>query len=485
MKRLVCGILVAAALTIVACGDENNGSSSSTSATSQTTPAAAAATSAPATAAKAGLDTSFGTNGIASVPMSANEHDRFMAVAYAPDGAFYAAGFVSQGGDQAMALARFNANGTPDKSFGKDGVATVNVAAGGKTAELARAVVVQSSGKIVIAGPIEHDTAATGDAAKDTDIAVLRFDSQGKLDPSFGKEGIARIDLGTGVATSATAFVGDTPWGLGSLPGDKLVVFGSALTTAGGDRTDTDYVLTGLTSAGAIDTAFGNGGKLVVDLKGSVDSPRNVSIQPDGTIVATGYSRDADGIVSPVIIRATAAGVLDQTFGSGGVATAKVLPGVAESYAVAIQGDNYVTTGYGRGADAGEKVDLIVSRFKADGSWDKSFGSEGVMRLDLTKDDDRGRNIIALPDGRLLVVGSGKMNATNVDGIVVMLTKDGALDTSFGTSGYVLSDLGGPADSWYGVALSPDKKSVIVAGYKGTDATSGGNDDAVLTRINL
>jgi hypothetical protein len=108
-----------------------------------------------------------------------------------------------------------------------------------------------------------------------------------------------------------------------------------------------------------------------------------------------------------------------------------------------------------------------------------------VTRVDLAKEDDRARNVIVLPDGRILAVGSGKMNATNIDSMVVLLGKDGAPDSSFGTSGYVLSDLGGPADSWYGVALSPDKKSVIVAGYKGVDATSGGNDDAVLTRINL
>ena len=64
--------------------------------------------------------------------------------------------------------------------------------------------------------------------------------------------------------------------------------------------------------------------------------------------------------------------------------------------------------------------------------------------------------------------------------MIVLLSKDGAPVTDFGTNGNLISDLGGPADAWYGVALSSDKKSVIVAGYKGTDATSGGNDDAVV-----
>ncbi|MEO8341833.1 MAG: hypothetical protein ABI604_19385 [Nitrospirota bacterium] len=62
------------------------------------------------------------------------------------------------------------------------GIATVNVAVGGTTAELARGVVVQSGGKIVLAGPIEHDPTASGDAACDTDIGVVRFDTTGQLD---------------------------------------------------------------------------------------------------------------------------------------------------------------------------------------------------------------------------------------------------------------------------------------------------------------
>jgi uncharacterized delta-60 repeat protein len=344
-------------------------------------------------------------------------------------------------------------------------------------------VVVQSTGKIVLAGPVEHDPAATGDAAKDTDIAVVRFDATGKLDPAFGKDGVARIDLGTGKAISATAFVGDNPWGLGNLAGDKLVVFATKLAD-GTNRTDADYVVVGLTNTGALDSAFGAGGKVVVDLNGSGDNPRGVLVQADGKIVATGYS-NSEGVVSPVLIRLNPNGVLDSAFGRGGIATAKVLPGVAESYQVSMQGNDYIIAGYGRGADTAEKVDLIVERFKADGTWDTSFGTSGLVRIDIAKEDDRARTVMVLPDGRILAVGSGKRTAANVDAMLVMLSKDGAPVTTFGENGILISDLGGPADAWYGVALSADKKQVIVAGYKGTDANSGGNDDAVVAHITL
>jgi uncharacterized delta-60 repeat protein len=186
-----------------------------------------------------------------------------------------------------------------------------------------------------------------------------------------------------------------------------------------------------------------------------------------------------------VFIRTDSAGKLDSSWGTNGVVTGKVLDGVTESYAVTLQGDNYVSAGYGRGADNTEKVDMVVDRWTARGELDKSFGTDGAARLDLAKEDDRARNVVALTDGRILAVGSGKMNATNVDSMIVLWSKDGRLNPDFGTKGYILSDLGGPADSWYGVAVSPDGKSAIIVGYKGTDANSGGNDDAVIAKVNL
>jgi uncharacterized delta-60 repeat protein len=472
--RLAAAVIGALVLTLAACGGgDSSDKSKNESSGAVGSPAAAQGTS----------SAKPGSVAVSPVPLSTSGHDRFMAVAVGADGKTYAAGFTTENGDQALAVARLDATGGLDKTFGKDGVASVNVAVNGKAAELARAVVVQSSGKIVIAGPIEHDTAATGDAAKDTDIALARFDTSGKLDPSFGKDGVARIDLGTGKAISATAFVGDTAWGLGSLAGDKLVVFASKLAD-GASRTDADYVVVGVTNTGALDSAFGAGGKVVVDLNGSGDSPRNVLVHTDGKIVATGYS-NVEGVVSPVLIRLNPTGVLDSAFGRGGIATAKVLPGVAESYQVSLQGNDYIIAGYGRGADTAEKVDLIVERFKADGTWDTSFGTNGLVRIDIAKDDDRARNVLVLPDGRILAAGSGKRTAANVDAMLVMLSRDGAPVTTFGENGILISDLGGPADAWYGLALSADKKQVIVAGYKGTDANSGGNDDAVIAYVTL
>ncbi|MGE3985855.1 MAG: hypothetical protein AB7G38_16930 [Dehalococcoidia bacterium] len=477
MKRFLAaagaGLL---ALALVACGgdDEDGEATPSTS----NTPAASADSAKPLT-----FDTSYGTSGVATVPLNANTHDRFMAVTQGSDGKTYAAGFIIVGeGDQAMAVARLTEKGALDTTFGTGGIASVNVGVNGKTGEIARAISVQSDGKIVIAGPFEKDVTAAGDAARDTDVAVVRFDATGKPDASFGTNGVAKLDFGAGRITTGTTFVGDTSWGMG-IAGGKIVVFGSKLAD-GADRVDTDYVIAALTSAGQPDASFGTGGKTVVDVSKVSDNPRNLLVESGGKIVASGYS-NVDGVVQPVLIRVDGTGKLDTSFGTNGTATAKVLAGVTEAYSVTPQGSNYILAGYGRGADTAEKVDMVVYRFTGTGTLDTSFGEGGVFRLDIAKEDDRARNVMVLPDGRILALGSGKKDAANVDAMVVLLSKDGAPVTGFGDGGKIITDLGGPVDAWYGVTLSADKKYVLLAGYKGTDANSAGNDDAVVAKLLL
>ena len=116
---------------------------------------------------------------VMALPISTTEADRFHTVIATRENRYYAVGFVALNEDRHMAVARLGLTGELDPSFGQGGIATVNVAVGGKTVELARGVVVQSGGKVVIAGPVEHDPTASGDPARDTDIAVVRFGATG------------------------------------------------------------------------------------------------------------------------------------------------------------------------------------------------------------------------------------------------------------------------------------------------------------------
>lgn len=383
-----------------------------------------------------------------------------------------------------MALARLGPTGSLDTSFGQGGIATVNVAVGGKTAEFARGVVVQSGGKVVIAGPVEHDPTATGDAARDTDIAVVRFDATGKLDPTFGVNGVVRLDLSTGVV-SGTAFRGDTSWGLTLLPEDGLLVVGGTLGDGAG-RTDIDYAVLKLTSNGALYTTFGTDGHVTMDIEQGGDSPRTAIVQPDGKIVVSGHTRETNDVVTTVLFRLLSNGQFDPIFGENGVLNVALLASVAEAYDVALQGQNLVIAGYGRETSTGA-VDIISARFLSDGTWDKTYGNNGVAVIDVAGQDDRSRTLQILPDQGVLIVGQGKPTATTQDGALVLLTPNGQRDTRLNGNGVALIDLGGPTDALFGLALSPDKTAAVAVGWKGidADALSPANNDAGIVRFSL
>lgn len=422
---------------------------------------------------------------VMAIPISTTEADRFHNVIATAGERYYAAGFVTLNEDRHMAVARLTQTGGLDPSFGQNGIATVNVAVGGKTAELARGVVVQSGGKIVIAGPVEHDPTASGDAARDTDIAVARFDTTGQLDPTFGTNGIVRLDLSTGVV-SGTAFRGDTSWGLTLLPGDDLLVVGGKLADGAG-RTDLDYAVVKLTSQGDVDTTFGTNGRVTLDVEQGGDSPRTAIVQPDGNIVVSGHTSGTNAVVTTVLFRLLPNGQFDSSFGTNGVVNVALLASVGEAYDVALQGRNLVIAGYGRDASPGT-VDIISARFLPDGTWDRTYGSNGVAVIDVAGQDDRSRTLQILPDQSVLIVGQGKPTATTQDGALVLLTPNGQRDTRLNGNGVVLIDLGGPTDALFGLALSPDKTKAVAVGWKGVDAAAvspTNNDDARIVRFPL
>jgi uncharacterized delta-60 repeat protein len=460
------GGVLAAGLILSACsGDDDSADSGPT-------------TTAAPEAELTGLDGSFGTDGVLATPLSATGHDRFITVAEGPDGKIYASGFTSEGTDRMFAVARFDGDGALDDSFGSGGIAAVNVQVGGTDAEVARGLIVEDDGKVVLSGPVEQEA----DAEDDQDVAVVRLEPDGSLDASFGDGGVARIDLGAGKADGGDGFATDNAWGITAREGGYAV---SAVTAnQATDRTDTDFAIVGITPEGQVDAGFGTDGVVIADVDGSRDSARNIHTLDDGSIMATGYSHGADEIVFPVLIKLSADGTLDSTFGDGGIVHQEVLAAVTESYQFVPQDDGFILVGYGTD-DPARPVDMIVYRFTADGELDADFGEGGVRSIDLGGQSDRGRNVTILPDGSILVVGSGSTVADQSDALVVLLDPAGALVDSFGDAGLELVDLGGPADAFFGVTVASDGRAVYLAGFNGAAPDGPANDDAVLARIAL
>ncbi len=427
------------------------------------------------------LDPSFGLGGVTRISMS-QEAERFVAVAPGSDGAWYGAGFLSTAGDQSMAVARFDENGELDESFAQKGFAGVNVAAGGKTGERASGAGVQSDGSVVLAGPVEHDPAAAGDGARDTDIAAVRLNEDGTQDATFGDNGVARIDLGPGRAVEDN-FVGDTMFGVTILEDDKILLVGAKLHD-GPDETDRDFAILRLTADGKPDTSFGTDGVFVLDIEDGNESPRQALELDNGSVIVAGYTSNPEGIVVPVLLKIDESGELVEDFGDAGIASDELLPAVGEAYSVGLHNNGFVVAGYGRATEE-EKVDMVAARFTAGGERDDEFGEDGLVRLDIAGEDDRGRDLVVLENGNILIAGSAKPNASDINGMLVMLTPDGELDESFGRDGVYQVDLGGKSDSFFSIGLTEDGKSAVVGGWMGPDTAQGGNEEAVIARLAL
>ncbi len=413
------------------------------------------------------------------VAVSEAGHDRFYSVAFDSLGNYYTAGSVAasveKSADHNMVVAKFNASGALDLSFGDRGYAIVNVAIG-TDGEVARSILLQADGKIILGGPVEHAGATD---PRDRDIALVRLQTDGSLDKTFGKNGIALFDLSEGTV-NGTGFIADGFGGIAFDAQNRILIHGSKKRDGG---LDTDFVMLRTKADGSIDKSFGAAGEAVLDLKNLSASPKPPLVLPDGSILGAGYQRDG-AVVVPVIYKLDDQGQLDTSFGELGIFSQAVLSAVTEVYAIALQGSSIVTVGYGRN-DGPESLDVLSLRILENGSLDTSFGTGGgYTRLDVDGFNDNGRNMLTLPDGRLMLLGGGRYTSQNVDGLVAVLNPDGTPDESFGENGLKLTDFGGSNDFLWGAAISPTKDRVIAVGIKGVSLEAG-NDDSVILNIPL
>jgi uncharacterized delta-60 repeat protein len=341
-------------------------------------------------------------------------------------------------------------------------------------------------------GGLVADAGTGGDGgvvARDLDLVVVRLNSDGTLDTSFGDAGIARLDFG-----QATGGARDQLWSLDHDAQSRIVLFGS---TKALGRPDTDRLVVRLTVNGELDSTFATNGVFRMDIANANDSTRHGFVQADGKIVSAGYMVFetgvplADGGVQttncPVLLRLNSDGSADSSFGDQGRVYAKKFRsstgpwGFAEAYAVGQQSTGkYVTTGYGRVASTGP-MDQASFRYLTTGAEDLTWSSGGNFLLDLIGGDERGRHVVVLADDRVLQFGSATPLSGNVDALVSLVTAEGVLDPSFNAVGYKTWSFGRNDEAFFGGAVAPGGLTLAAAGYRvGSANTAAENDDAVL-----
>jgi uncharacterized delta-60 repeat protein len=224
---------------------------------------------------------------------------------------------------------------------------------------------------------------------------------------------------------------------------------------------------------GDLDKSFGAGGKVITDFSGGEDEATAVALQSDGKIVAVGSTIKA--IVGAkrdfALARYNPDGTLDTTFGSvGKVATDFGNADIA--LAVAIQPDGKIIAA-GKAFKLGKTaIDtgnyFAVARHNSDGSLDTTFGSGGKVIGDLGAADA----LAIQADGKIVAAGVGLTESQfpTPAFVVVRYNIDGSLDTSFGESGKVTTEffpgntvVGGGGNSVRDVVIQADGK-IVAAG---------------------
>jgi uncharacterized delta-60 repeat protein len=424
----------------------------------------------------------------AVLPIASGRHARLFNVTFDPQGNIYAVGQLGDNldpNDMTTLLVKVLPNGTLDPNFGTNGVVHVNVTAAG-SAEAARGVVVQQGGKIVVAGVAERTTTASDPAR---DIYTVRFNTTGTIDRAYGSNGIRRYPLGDGT--------GVQQGGLTLLANEDMIVVGSRRAAvqppppdAGTAPIWNELAVFKIKGAdGAIDTTFANvadsgthDGIYSVGF-GSSLNPKTATLGPNGTLFVSGYTNKGGN--KPIVVKLSAAGIPDNTFGVNGVYFPESgidglgAGGTAEAYTALLQGDKIVTVGYGRENSNQPAVGWIFIRLTAAGTVDNTFGTAGHVFIGLNDQGANARNGLLLSDNRIVGVGGSSPPKPQADAgtqaqyaTVGLLGTNGAPDTTFGPSGLRQYNLGGPATGraghvFWGAALSPDKKQMAIVGIKG------------------
>jgi uncharacterized delta-60 repeat protein len=408
------------------------------------------------------------------VPASADGHDRLFGVTFAPDSSFYVVGVRAAGtattDDWETIVGHFTPSGDLDTAFGASGWFVRNLAVG-TNGEASRGIALQSDGKIVVVGTAEAVGAAD---MRDRDVYVLRLNTNGTLDETFGSMGVRVLNLSTG-QVDGTGFSADASWNVVVDAMDRPLL-SVAMVRPGG--TDTDFGVARLTPNGMLDTTFASDGVSELDIENRSASPREVSVLGDGSIVLGGYYRGSGGIL-PLIYRLDSTGAPITTFGTGGVFNQMILTAQLEVYSVSVQGEYFVTCGYGRelGPDDNDLTSLRVNMMT--GTRDLTYGTSGVGTIPGYDFNDNYRAHRILRDGRNVFAGAHRTSATTADAALVVLTRDGLSDTSYGTGGAMLANLAdGTVDHFWGLAIDPTGTRMAAVGIGGT--TPATDDDALV-----
>lgn len=361
-----------------------------------------------------------------------------------------------------LGLIRLNTNGTPDTTFGTDGIVVLDDCNSfwGVQWWAQQGLAIQSDGKILVGGDCNMRA------------RTYRLNTDGSVDATFGTGGYQEFDHdiagGNWSAVYSLAVQSD------ETGNEKIIVAGNANALDSWDIKPV-WLLARLNTDGSVDASFGDQPAhpgVVIEDWGSThnDGIRDLVILPDRRIVAYGNSSHMDAALNIdfAIARYSADGILDTTFAtndSDGIdGFARIDFGETDwSYPATMTPDGKIVAGSHINC-CWDTSDTGIFEVTTEGTLDSTFGTNGMLTLDMgLGHQDFANSLAALPNGNLIVAGyandgSGISDTTKPwqhdDFAITLLTSDGQPAPHFGTDGVVRTDFYQDGDGINAIALA-------------------------------
>ncbi len=299
------------------------------------------------------LDKSFGKKGIDTPFLYKKPYIKAMALQ--PDGKIVVAGFTDSTGALGVVVLRFNSDGTNDSSFNNTGYVFTNF----DDFVSIISVAIQTDGKIILGGTYQT-------VGRPSNVFLtIRYNSDGSLDTTFNH---------TGIANPITKYQ-TAAYGMKLLKNGKIVLCG---VQGPSSFSSNSYALMKLNSDGSTDSSFGiNGYVYGADNPagpGGFTSFTNLDEESDGKLVACGLYEENDALAT---FRFNENGTFDSSYGNNGVAyTFFDSSGFTTAFAIEVQPNGKIIAG-GYSDYLPDSNRFALARFNSNGTLDSSFGDQG------------------------------------------------------------------------------------------------------------
>ncbi len=357
------------------------------------------------------LDTSFGIDGFAFLDVDTNYYS-MSDMALQDDGKIIVTGRWQTGSGWDVYIIRTMPNGNIDESFGFGGVVLTDL---GTYWDDGRALAIQEDGKILVAAEFAED-------GMEWTTAVIRYNSDGSLDSSFGTGGIA-----TGT------------FGYSGSPSDIAVGESGFVLVAGATWDYMNFSVSRYTSNGIPDSTFHSDGIFHGTCTYGFNVADKIILQEDGKIVL-GVFGGQSGNYDVGLVRLTADGQYDNMFGNGGKRMVHVSAADDVIGGIGVQSDgSYVLAGRSDVLDSG----IFVARISNDGLMDMGWANNGIAKFSITTGEEGAMDLIVQPDDGILLACHAQPLSGNLEVGLLRLSAGGQLDPQLGSSGVVLTPIPG------------------------------------------